>query len=334
MEKAIKLPSGNYRCRVRTKIGGKLVSRSFTAPTKKEAERLAAMWKAEENYNNANITLRDACNRYVAAKSNVLSPSTIKAYNVYIKLYIQGLMDYNIQNITRESLQAAFNIEARNLSPKSIRNLHGLISAVFKMFRPDFILNTTLPQKKKVEMYIPTDDDIKKLMKAVEGTYLEIPVLLAAFGPMRRGEIFAITSDDIKGNNVIVNKAYCISDDGELIVKTPKNYSSNRVITFPDFVIEKLKGIDGRIVTCHPNSLSKAFSRVLKENDIPHFRFHDLRHYNVSICKAMNIPDEYIMARGGWATNYTMNNVYAHTLPDIEDKITTKITEHFSEFSK
>ena len=36
------------------------------------------------------------------------------------------------------------------------------------------------------------------------------------------------------------------------------------------------------------------------------------------------------MARGGWSTNYTMNNVYAHTLSDVKDAITTKITDHFS----
>lgn len=332
MAKASKLPSGNWRCQVRKKIGEKTISKSFTAPTKKEAEFLASAWLFEENETQHNLTLKAACERYIKAKESVLSPSTIKSYKIYSKLYLSPLMDKPIDKITREALQVAFNEEAVNLSPKSMRNLHGLVSAVFKMFRPGFVLNTTLPQKKKVDMYIPTDEDIKKLLKAVEGTYLEVPILLAAFGPLRRGEIFALTSNDIVGNNVIVNKAVCIGEDGSIVVKTPKNYSSNRVVYLPDFVIEKIKNINGPLVTCHPNSLSKAFSRTLKENNIPHFRFHDLRHYNVSICKAMNIPDEYIMARGGWSTNYTMNNVYAHALSDVKDAITAKITDHFSTF--
>ncbi len=330
MEKAKKLPSGNWRCRVRKKVNGQIVTKSFTAKTKKEAENLAAGWSLEENHTLSSLTLKQACERYIEAKQNVLSPSTIKAYKTYARLYLKNIMNSDLDKLTREQIQIAFNEEAAKHSPKTVRNLHGLISAVFKMYRPGFVLNTTLPQKKKTEMYIPTDSDVKKLMQVIKGTYLEIPVLLAAFGPLRRGEIFALTSDDIKGNNVIVNKAYCLSDAGELILKTPKNYSSNRVVYLPDFVIKKIKGIKGPLVTCHPNSLSKAFSKVLKDNDIPHFRFHDLRHYNVSICKAMNIPDEYIMARGGWATNYTMNNVYAHTIKDVQDRVTQQITDHFS----
>lgn len=334
MAKASKLPSGNWRCKAQKTINGIATVKSFTAPTKKEAEYLAHSWVLEENETVYNLTLKNACERYIEAKRNTLSPTTIKSYKIYASNYLKNIMEKPIDKISRETLQIAFNEEAASLSPKSMRNLHGLISAVFKMFRPGFILNTTLPQKKKVDMYIPTDQDIKRLLKAVEGTYLEVPILLAAFGPLRRGEIFALTSDDLKGNSIIVNKAVCIGEDGKIVTKTPKNYSSNRVVYLPDFVVDKIKDIQGPLVSCHPNSLSKAFSRVLKENDIPHFRFHDLRHYNVSICKAMNIPDEYIMARGGWATNYTMNNVYAHTLNDVKDAVTTKIIDHFTALNR
>ena len=41
MATARKLPSGNYRCRVYLgKVNGKDAYKSFTAPTKKEAERI------------------------------------------------------------------------------------------------------------------------------------------------------------------------------------------------------------------------------------------------------------------------------------------------------
>lgn len=332
MAKATKLPSGNWRCQVRKKLNGQTLSKSFTASTRKEAEFLASAWLFEENETTLNLTLKKACERYIEAKRKTLAPYTITSYETYSRLYLKNLMQMPIDKITREQIQIAFNEECAHLSPKSIRNLHGLISAVFKMFRPGFVLNTTLPQKQKTKMYIPTDEDIKKLLAAVENTELEIPILLAAFGPMRRGEIFALTSDDIIGNNVIVNKAMCLNEK-VWVTKDPKNYSSNRVIYFPDFVIEKLKPIKGQIVTMSPSTFNKVFHKTLKQNDIPDFRFHDLRHYHVSICKAMNVPDEYIMARGGWATNYTMNNVYAHTLNDVQDAVTAQITNHFSALS-
>ena len=332
MPKATKLSSGNWRCQIRKKINGQTVSKSFTAATKKEAEFLAIEWLMNENTSTVALTLKQACERYIEAKKNILSPSTIREYKCSINRSLQSIMNCNINLISREQIQCAINIEAASHSPKTVRNIHGLLSAVLKFYRPGFVLNTQLPQKKTTQMHIPTDREVKALLDVTKGTYVETAILLAAFGPMRRGEICALTNEDIVGNTIIVNKAYVLGDEREWVLKSPKTYSSNRAIIYPDFVIEKIREITGNLIPYTPDSLSRAFTRALKESGLPHFRFHDLRHYCVSICKAMNIPDEYIMARGGWATNYTMNNVYAHTLPDIEDKITGKILEHFSEF--
>lgn len=38
----------------------------------------------------------------------------------------------------------------------------------------------------------------------------------------------------------------------------------------------------------------------------------------------MNIPDKYIMARGGWRTNYTMNNIYNHALKSKQTEYDNK----------
>lgn len=39
----------------------------------------------------------------------------------------------------------------------------------------------------------------------------------------------------------------------------------------------------------------KRFTDILKKVGLPHFRFHDLRHYCASIRHALGIPDAYIM---------------------------------------
>ena len=73
-------------------------------------------------------------------------------------------------------------------------------------------------------LYIPSDEDVKQLIGAAKGTEMELPILLAAFGPMRRGEIAALTIDNIHGNTVHV----CVNmvrteNHNEWIVKTPKS---------------------------------------------------------------------------------------------------------------
>ncbi len=333
MAKAKQLPSGAYRVQASITVDGQKIVRSFTAETARKAEALALQWQelTKEENKPENITLRQAFDRYIESKENVLSPGTVREYKRSAERDLQSIMNVRLAFLTQEKIQSAINFEAATHSPKTIRNMHGLLSSVLSMFAPNITLHTTLPQKKPTNMYIPDDDDIKKLMSAVQDTRLEIPVLLAAFGPMRRGEICALTSDDIKNNTIIVNKSLVQNKYGEWVVKAPKTVSSYRSIDYPDFVIERIKNIDGKITDMTPTAITSAFAKCLKNNNIPHFRFHDLRHYAVSIMHAMNTPDKYIMARGGWRTNYTMNNVYNHALQSKQNEFNKKIFEHFTE---
>lgn len=332
MAKAKQLPSGNWRVQASITIDNRKIVRSFTAETARKAEALALQWQElTKEENNEDITLKTAFERYIAAKENVLSPGTIRTYKKMLESNLQSIMPVRLSALTHEKIQCAINIDAATRSPKTMRNINGLLSAVLHMFKPDFVLHTSLPQKKPTEMYIPTEDDIRRLMAAVKGKKLEIPVLLAAFGPMRRGEICALTSDDINGNIVTVKKALARNSDGEWVVKSPKTFSSYREIEYPDFVINKIKDIKGNICPLTPNTITNSFNTLLKTNKIHHFRFHDLRHYSVSILHAMGIPDKYIMSRGGWRTNYTMNNVYNHAMRDKADEFNDKISKHFED---
>lgn len=107
---------------------------------------------------------------------------------------------------------------------------------------------------------------------------MEIPILLAAFGPIRRSEICALDSDHINGNIVHVEYAMVQNEDKEWIIKVPKTFAGDRFIDFPDFVAEKLRGKKVRIVEFNPMAVTHRFARMLKKLNIQHFRFHDLRH--------------------------------------------------------
>lgn len=331
MGKAKKLPSGNWRVQVSKVIDGKQIRKSFTTTDKRKAELMAAQWSDDMAHQNDTdkITLKQAFERYIDIKENILSPSTIINYKSITRVALQDIMHLPIRKLTQPQIQKSVNAYSANHSPKSVRNCIGLLTAVLGMFRPDFRVSITAPQKEKKELYIPDDEDMKKVLQAAEGTELEIPILLAAFGPMRRGEICAVTSDDIHGNIVTVNKSLVVDDQGVWRVKAPKTFSSYREIEYPDFVIDKIKNIEGRIVKITPSKITKEFLRLLRKNDIPEFRFHDLRHYAVSTLHAINVPDKYIMARGGWQTNYTMNNVYNHILKSKRDEMEEKIIKHF-----
>ena len=333
MPKIQKLPSGTYRIQVSKKVDGILYRESFTGTDPDKIALAAAEWKVNvENENKIdNITLKQAFEKYIDIKSSVLSPSTIRAYKSMSKNVFQNIMSLKVKNLTALIIQKEINLLSATATPKYVRNAYGLLTAVLSVFRPSFNPNISMPKKKKTEMYIPDDEDIKVLLNAVKGKEIEIPILLAAFGPMRRGEICALTSEDVHGNIVTVNKALVMGDDKKWHLKEPKTYSSYRNIEYPDFVIKRLEGIEGKLTTMTPSAITDAFQKILKKCGLPSFRFHDLRHYAVSTLHAINVPDKYIMARGGWATNYTMNNVYNHTLKSKTDETENQISKHFTD---
>ena len=93
---------------------------------------------------------------------------------------------------------------------------------------------------------------------------------------------------------------------------------------------KKLMACDEQIVTINPSQITNRFMRLMKKNNMPHFRFHDLRHYCASIQHALGIPDSYIMQRGGWGSDAVLKSVYRHTLENKENEMNQKINDHFS----
>jgi hypothetical protein len=69
MATAKKLPSGNWRIRVGAGEAGKSIS--FTAPTKKEVEILAARFIAGQKKLPSAMTVSEAVEKYIAARSNI-----------------------------------------------------------------------------------------------------------------------------------------------------------------------------------------------------------------------------------------------------------------------
>ena len=110
---------------------------------------------------------------------------------------------------------------SKKCSPKSVSNHHGFISAVLNVFSPNLKLNTTLPQKSKNEPYIPSDDDVKRILEYASGSKYEIPIVLACYG-LRRSEICALTPEDLDGDVVTINKALVQDENKEWIVVSGK----------------------------------------------------------------------------------------------------------------
>lgn len=306
-----KLPSGNYR--VRKMFRGKTYTVIFDhEPDQREAFRAVSDEMENEKEKSTKMTFRQAAEEYISVKENILSPSTIREYTRNIDRLSDKFTSIKIADITALDVQKEINALSKDKSPKTVRNYHGFISAVLGMFRPRLILNTTLPQSVKNEPYIPSDDDIKQILKAIENTQFEIPVLLACYG-LRRSEICALTLDDLDGNTFTINKAMVMDSEKEWVIKTTKTTDSTRDVIIPPILAEKIR-TQGFIYQGHPNSISKHLTRLQDRLGMPHFSIHKLRHYFASKMSELGIPVEDILKMGGWRSDHVMKNVYRHSL--------------------
>ena len=344
-----KLPSGSWRCRVFSHYEEikqpdgttkkKSVYKSFTSdnPTKqgkKEVELAAAQYAANRKITSisaADMTVGAAMDDYIAKRTAVLSPRTIMSYKTIRNKNVGTLVDIKLCNLTKEDVQEAVNIASVNHAPKTVKNIHGFISVIVKQYHPDLALNTALPKKVRPNIYVPSDKDIQALIAYVKDSDMELPVLLAAFGPMRRGEICALDTKNIKNNVVHVCCNKVKDGNGGWIIRQPKTYAGDRYIKYPDFVADLWKNKKGLLVEMNPNKVTEHFRKTLISIGLPHFRFHDLRHYSASIQHALGVPDSYIMQRGGWGNDGVLKAVYRHTMESKEAEMNQIANKHFEE---
>lgn len=340
MSDAKKLPSGKWRnlLYVGKDENGKRIYESFTADTKKEAN-LMAMERARELEQGirkdrapSELTLGEAIDKYIEERTNILSPKTIREYKIYRKHHAMDLIDTKLKNLTPSKIQQMINNEARTLKPKTVHNVWGFINSAITNAVPEMQFSPTLPEKVKTEFSIPKQKELIMLLDYVEGKGMEIPVLLAAFCGLRRGEISALDLSrdvDYENNRITVREAMSHDENNNWGTKSPKEFHSFRTIDAPPFVIEKLRvAKESGYKNLNPASITKGFVRIRDKLGLP-VRFHDLRHYFASVMLSVGVPDKYAMQRMGHSTPNMLKRVYQHLIDETDQKMTSLINNYF-----
>lgn len=329
--KAERLPSGNWRIKVQ--IDGKRYS--CTAPTKKEAQDKAAkLYAGIQMEKRSPLTLGKAIDRYIISKADILSPSTIAGYKKIRRNDLQSIMDVNISELTTALITKAVNEDSlAGKSDKTIKNAHGLVTATLSEFRPDFVSRAKMPsRKKKKEVVIPTEADLKKIWEALKGGKYELPILIASWMGLRSSEIQGLKFSDIQNGRLHVQRAVVKGEEGR-VEKKPKTAAGDRWLYIPE-VIQKLidqiphESDDEYIIKSAPNSIYHVFIKTCREVGVEPCRMHDLRHFVASEAHSLGIPDKYISQMMGHSGDNMLKTVYEHAMRDKMNEFETVMNNH------
>ena len=332
-----KLPSGKWYIQVM--LDGKRHSRAFD--TKEDAQYWASGLKTrsiEGGTARRNITVKAAFAEYISSRSNVLSPSTLKSYKNIQENYFAGLMPKKAVSIKRTDVQREINTLAAEKSNKTIRNAVALLLSVLSDYTEIDGRKLTYPAREAKEHPYLEAPDIAKLLDVCRGDRIELPILLALLLGLRRSEICALEwSDfDFRKKTVRISKALVPNENNKYVLKkTTKTEKSSRVLELPDYLIARMEAVkgeapSGRITDLNPNDIYNRFKVLCDRHGIPFVGIHGLRHTNASIMLSIGITTKLAMARGGWSSEDTLQNIYQHLFSDDKQKADQKINEYFA----
>ncbi|MCF0187634.1 MAG: site-specific integrase, partial [Bacteroidaceae bacterium] len=304
---------------------GKVIQKSFTADTKREAEYLALTYEDSLSVDK-NVRLKEALLFYADNRKNVLSASTYREYLHMAERY-KCIEDLRVSRISPHDIDRWLNEYSKDHSPKTVRNSYAFLCSVLKYFDVK-VGSHKLPQVVKKTYRIPSDADIKVIIEKCQYSELRKAIMLGAFGMMRRSEISALEWEDIEGNVIHIHSAMVKGVDGYQ-KKTTKNVSSDRYITVPDFVVAELqKDRKDKPVDMTPSAITKRFLLLMDKIDMP-YTFHSLRHWGTTTLMYNHLPSKFIQDMGGWSTPKVMNEVYTNTINDYQRMYSEKAMHHF-----
>ena len=342
MATAKKTAAGNW-C-IQVYIGkdasGKKKLKRFYGNTKKEAELNAAQFltKKQHNEDPENKTVLQAIEDYIAANSASFSKSTIRGYNSIKRNLPEDFLRLPVSSVDEAVVQKFINQYAETRAKKTVKNAKRLLSPSFKLAKVDINMKEiyAVGPDKKIP-YIPTNEEIQAVWEQIRGTRYELPFVLGAFLGMRRGEIIALTWDDVDFDRKTITVQHAVVWDEKEKVwydKRPKSYDGTRIIPMfgPVYdILWKKYNEHGPVCEITAGTLTVHFPKFLDQAGVKRFRFHDLRHYFASSMLALNIPNKYIVDIMGHKDETMLQRVYQHLMTDKKKQIYGAIDDFYAQ---
>ena len=265
---------------------------------------------------------------------------------------------YTLQGLEARHIQQFYSEKLKTVKPNSVIHYHAVIHQALKYaMKTDLVtqnvaMKVDRPKKNDFQPVFLDAAELQHLFEVVKGTKLELPVLVAAFYGLRRGEVLGLKWDAIdfeRGTLTIKRTVTSVNVGGKTQIieqESAKTKSSMRTLPlvgrFREYFAEvkaaqelnkKVCGncynyeYDGYVFVdelgelMKPDYLTAYFPQYIQKHGLKRMRFHDLRHSCASLLLANGVPLKQIQDWLGHSDFSTTANIYAHL--DYSSKISS-----------
>jgi integrase len=340
--------------RVRDEVGGHKVTLLSGLPNKTTAKNAIVQLRAEQLRGDAlvprggKMTLAEWLDVWQPAWEAGLKPSSAKSEPARIRNHIRPRLGaYTLDDLTPLVVQRF--VSGLNLSPKTIRNVHGLLHKILaaavhaRYVRANPCDHTILPRVVRREMRFLTEPEAARLLAHTPTHWRPLVLLLLSTG-LRWGEAVGLRVGDVDvlaGRLTVLRTMHELTGSAEIVFTEPKSMMSRRTVTFDrktaaalvplvsgkhrdQLVFTSPRGGPVRIRNFRRsprNGRPMGWARWCADAGLAGLRIHDLRHTHAAWLISAGVVLTGVQRRLGHSSIAVTSDLYGHLMPVVDESI-------------
>lgn len=333
-------------------------------------QKLILQIENEGYFEDKNITVEEYMKKWLDHVMHKVGPGTYAFYkDVTERVLIPGLGKAQLSKLSAINIQEFLDSKLKKKSDTdkvpsgtTVRHFYSILNialnqaVTWRIIQNNPCNNVDPPRKNETNITVLNAEQVKALLeytKTSEFKVMYMPLHLALFCGLRRGEILGLQWNDVDTLKGVIRIQNNIIKAGKEIISTsPKSENSIRTVELLPLTIEALKQLhkeqfanrddfeeeytennfvctwpDGR--SLKPDYVTQTFKKLLHKCGLPDMRFHDLRHTHATLLLLLGVQPKVVSERLGHAKIDITLNTYSHVLPSMQKEAVIKLENLF-----